>query len=174
MNEKGFSLIEMMVVMALMSILAVTMIPPSVGYLISARQNSLKQSARAIAQDLEVLLDASWTGAIVGDTNLDAHWTNSDIVENATIIEDYIARRRVPGGDGGIEVAGLDLRSPFDESLPLIVSAALGLDRTGQIYLGKVLDPDDNVVSINIVAMDGPASAGFTGKLLTLQVTHYE
>jgi len=76
-NNKGFSLVELIVVIAIMAVLIGVIAPQFLGYTDKAKESTDVQNAQALASEIQVIIadgdsaveEGSWTAVATDDTN---------------------------------------------------------------------------------------------------------
>lgn len=116
MNKKGFTLIELMIVVAIIGILAAIAIPKFADLISKSKEGATKGSLSAVRSALQVYYgdNEGWFPA-QGATPLDALTTNAKylsampvaklpgtgIADDATVITEVAAGVTIPAGEGG-------------------------------------------------------------------------
>lgn len=93
MNKRGFSLIELLVVMVVIGILAAIAIPAYMGFQNKARTSSVLKSAEGSIPDLQAWLQSSVSTAVTNidiDTNFDGKINENDKT-NQQLLNDGVA-----------------------------------------------------------------------------------
>ncbi len=83
MNKKGFTLVELIIVIAVMAILAAIVIPRMGGVTTTFKQRADKESAEMLARQLEVIVQSG--GTSVTATSTAAALTNTILGDTGTL-----------------------------------------------------------------------------------------
>jgi len=160
-NQKGFTLIELMIVVAIIGILAAIAIPNYLGMQKKSKMRAIMGATQAAKAELH-----SWVAAYksqemgVIDLNGDGSLTVADDPTGlADPVGDYVALHSTDGGMGDAANPGFDDVSPFDGTVPLF-AANVAPALTGQIYINDITDVNGNVVGATLVGMHIEATGG--------------
>ena len=89
-NKKGFTLIELIVVMIIIAILAAFLIPSMFKYIDEAKQQSVVGEARSVYIASELVVTKAYAGSsAVGTQTIDSTTTDPDEAEIVSSINDY-------------------------------------------------------------------------------------
>jgi len=153
-NQKGFTLIELMIVVAIIGILAAIAIPNYLGMQKKSKMRAIMGATQAAKSELHSWIACYLTSEIgVVDLDGDGSLTNADDPTTAGTgdpIADFVALHSIDGGDGGSTVNGFDDVSPFNSTLPLFVANAAPAT-TGQTYINPITDVNGNVVGATLI-----------------------
>lgn len=117
-NKKGFTLTELIIVMAVIAILAAVMIPSLVGYVNRARQSSHDQEAAIVANELNNYIVGLMAGTEESDnfkTGFEAYYTEITGETLAADVEIHVDNDTTPTK---ISILLEEGREPYTASLP--------------------------------------------------------
>ena len=66
-NQKGFTLVEVIVVLVILAIMAAILIPSLVGYIDKAKQNSIRTQTQAVVQASQTLVSEAYANGVTLD-----------------------------------------------------------------------------------------------------------
>ena len=154
-NQKGFTLIELMIVVAIIGILAAIAIPNYLGMQKKSKMRAIMGATQAAKAELHSWI-ATYLSQEIGVVDLNGDGT-LDALDVPPVggdpIADYVALHSTPGGDGGNTVDGFDDVSPFDSTLPLFVANVAPPVLTGQIYINPIMNGFGQIVGATLVGM---------------------